>query len=187
MRDTFFHEVFDCMWNSSPLLKKLRVRPQIEGRQASFQREDGKTIEIEYEKSSVSRKMEFENAKGLSPEEFLETAGDIGKEMGQLMEKKLFIAVNEATEECGNVVNCEGGGITFEKYLEMVSMVHTDFDDQGNPREKTLMLNPAAHTSMLEALRMWDSDPEKRAAMIAVINRKREEHHEREARRRMVD
>ena len=37
------------MWGACPLLKEIRVRPQTEGKEASYQREDGKIVEMNYQ------------------------------------------------------------------------------------------------------------------------------------------
>src|SRR4051812_10944903 len=103
MSETFSHELFDAHWNVSPLLKQLRVRSQMEGKHASYERCDGKIKEVDYEAHRVVRKMEFADAQGLDPQAFLETARDIGTEMGAMLLNSLFTAVNQAVEEVGNV------------------------------------------------------------------------------------
>lgn len=187
MRDTFYHELFEAMWNVSPILKKIRVRPQIEGEKASFEREDGKTIELEYEALRVQRELKFDDAKGLDPEAFLDTAHEIGSEMGHLTMQGILQTVHSAIEEVGNVVNCEGGGITFDKYMELTSKIQTEFDEEGRPRGKVLVTNPGYSKQLSQAIDQWEADPVKRAMMEAVMQKKREEYDEREANRRMVD
>src|SRR5438477_6996143 len=50
MRDAFNKELFRAMWEVSPILKEIRTRPQVEGHEASYQRESGEIIQIEYKK-----------------------------------------------------------------------------------------------------------------------------------------
>jgi hypothetical protein len=49
MEDGFSKELFRGMWGACPLLKEIRVRPQTEGKEASYQREDGKIVEMNYQ------------------------------------------------------------------------------------------------------------------------------------------
>jgi len=187
MRETFNHELFKAHWNVSPILKEVRVSTQREGRQASYEREDGKTIEVEYEAHLIEREMKFEDGRGLEPDAFLETARSIGTEMGRKMLDVMLSTVSRVVEEVGNVTVCKGDGISFEEFLEMMSKVQTDFDSLGEPDVRTLLLSPEMHKQMVSKMKQWEADPNKRAAMEAVLRRKREEYNEREARRRMVD
>jgi hypothetical protein len=187
MRETFNHELFEAHWNVSPVLKEIRVSAQREGREASYEREDGKTIEVEYEAHRIEREMKFEDARGLDPDAFSETARSIGTEMGRMMLDSMLSSVSKVVEEVGNVTVGKGDGIAFEDFLDMMSKMQTDFDSLGQPDVRTLVLSPEMHKQMVPKLKQWESDPDKRAAIEAVMRRKREEYNEREACRRMVD
>lgn len=108
MRDAFNNELFRAMWAVSPILTEIRVRPQTEGKEASYEREDGTIIEIDYKLQSVERRCHFEEAEGLAPEAFLQIAADFGEEMGNKMLADILKTVGQVTQEIGNVVNCEG-------------------------------------------------------------------------------
>ena len=187
MSDVFSKEVFRAMWDVCPILKEIRVRPQIEGKEASYQREDGKIVPMEYKLRSVERRWKPEDAQGLSPENFLQAASDIGEEMGKRMMTDLLGAVGKATEEVGNVVKCGGKGLTFEKFLEMAANTYTDFDSYGRPDVKTFVASPEACQQFEKNMKEWTSDPVKRAALEQVVEQHRKAFDEREARRRMVD
>ena len=85
MNDVFANEIFRAMWSVCPVLREIRVRPQTEGKAASYEREDGKVVETQYKLHRVERSWKFEDAQGLSPEDFLKTAADLGEEMGSQM------------------------------------------------------------------------------------------------------
>ena len=53
MQDVFSKELLRAMWDICPLLKEIRVRPQTEGKEASYQREDGKIVEMQYQLQRV--------------------------------------------------------------------------------------------------------------------------------------
>ena len=187
MQDTFSKELFRAMWDVCPILKEIPTRPQTEGTEASYEREDGKIVQTDYKLRSVQRQWQFEDAQGLAPEDFLQIAAEIGEEMGNKMLADILETVGQVTKEVGNVVDCEGKGMTFEKFLEMTANVHTEFDDLGRPDVKTFVGSPKACEEYSENIKKWTSDPAKRAAIEEVIEQHRKVFSEREARRRMVD
>lgn len=180
-------EMFAGMWGVCPLLRQIRVRPQTEGREASYQREDGKIVEMQYNLRHVERGVKVEDAKGLSPEEFLEFHTNAGRELGNMMMADLLKGVSDASEEVGNVISLEGKGLTFEKYLEMTAKIYTEFDDYGRPRPKSIVLPPEMLQKFQKDIREWAADPVKRAAIEEVMERHHKIYNENEARRRMVD
>ena len=187
MRDAFNKELFRAMWDVSPILKEIRTRPQVEGHEASYQRESGEIIQIEYKEQSVEQKSQLEDAQGFAPEEFLQFAADIGEEMGKKMLSDLLTTVGKAATEVGNVVDFKGSGMTFEKFLDMIANVHTEFDDLGRPDLKTFVGPPEACREYTKNVREWTSNPIKSAAIEQVIEPHRKAFFEREASRRMVD
>jgi hypothetical protein len=187
MRDAFHKELFRTMWDVSPILKEIRTRPQVEGDEASYERESGEIVQIEYKKQSVERKSQLQDAQGFAPEEFFQFAADIGEEMGNKMLADLLTTVGKAATKVGNVVDFEGKGITFEKFLGMIANVHTEFDDLGRPDLKTFVGSPAACREYTKNVKEWTSDPIKRAAIEHIIEQHRKAFFEREASRRMVD
>lgn len=180
-------EMFAGMWGVCPLLKQIRVRPQTEGREASYQREDGKVVQMQYDLRRVERGVKVEDAKGLSPEEFLEFHSNAGRELGNMMMADLLKGVGEAAEEVGNVIGLEGKGLTFEKYLQMTAKIYTEFDDLGRPRPKSVVLPPEMLQKFQNDIREWAADPVKLAAIEEVMQRHRKKFNEIEAGRRMVD
>ena len=187
MKKTFSHFLFQGMWNVSPILRQIPFHAQREGSSASYQREDGVTKDVDFKQSLVERKVKFEEAKGLQPEEFLAVAEEMGKEMGQKMLTNILEEMRAVTEEVGNVIECHGQGLSFENFLELSQKIQTDFDSDGRPREKFLMMGKDALTSFNENFLEWEKDPEKRAAMEEVMAKQQADYDEREARRRMVD
>lgn len=187
LADTFSHYLFEAFWNESPILQRIPVSPQLEGREASYERSGGEMVDVEYKAQSVQRMMDFEVGRGLDPETFMDTAASIGEEMARKMTEDLFADVSKAIESVGNVTVSEGDGISFEAFLEMNSKVQLEFNDDGKPVDRTIVLSPEAHKRFVARLHEWHADPEKCAAMEAVLKKKKKEFDEREACRRMVD
>lgn len=187
MRDTFSKELFRAMWDVSPILKEMSTRPQAEGREASYERADGKVVNVDYKLQSVEQHYQLEDAQGCAPETFLEIAAGIGVKMGNKMLADLLKTVGEAAKEVGNVVDFKGQGMTFETFLEMTANVHTEFDELGRPDVKTFVGSPEACEDYRKKVKEWTSDPSKQAAIQKVIEKHRKAFIEREASRRMVD
>lgn len=187
MKETFRHYLFEGMLGVSPILREIQFSTQPEGTEGSYEREDGVIKEIDYQHLLVERELSSSEAQGLPPEHFLEIASEAGREMGEKMLANLLESVNTTTEEVGNVVNLQGQDLTFEKFLELSEKVETDFDEDGRPRRKSLLMNPGTLASFEKSMAEWQKDPEKRAAMEAVVRKHKADYDEREACRRMVD
>jgi len=187
MRKVSNDEMFAGMWGVCPLLKQIRVRPQTEGDKASYQREDRKVVQMDYNLRQVERAWKLEDAKGFTPEDFLESASSMGRELGNKMMADLLKTVGDAAEEVGNVVKYDAKGLTFENFLEMAAKTYTEFDKFGHPRRKSMLLPPEILQKFQRDIREWESDPVKRAAIDEVMERHRRTFNESETRRRMVD
>jgi hypothetical protein len=187
MQNTFNHEMFEGMWEASPVLNKIRTQPQREGHDASYQQEDGTIVDVEYQKASVEYSLKFENARGLTPEDFLDRARDIGRRMGREMERNLFATMSRMIDGIGNTFVCSSDGIKFEEWLEMHTKIMSDFDEDGQPTTKTWVCTPEFQSKLINALQEWERDPEKIAAFKAVMAKQKEDYDAREACRRMVD
>lgn len=187
MRDTFSQAMFAGMREAAPILHEIRVHPQMEGDQASYEREDGSIIDVEYQKASVEYSLKFEDARGLAPEEFLERARDIGRRIGEQMERQLFQTMSRVTDEVGNTVACDAGDLKFEQWLELNTKMLTDFDENGEPTKKTWVCSPEFQDRLIKALQSWERDPEKVAKFKAVMAKQKEAYDAREARRRLVE
>ncbi len=187
MKDTFFNEVFEGRREAAPLLNQIRSHPQREGMEASYEQEDGKIVDVEYQKASVQYSLKFDEGRGLSPLDFLERAREIGREIGTQMEMHLLQSVSKMTDEVGNVVAANSAEIKFEQWLELNEKMLTDFDEDGEPSHKTLVCSPEFQAKLEVSLKEWDADPEKVAACRAVMAKQKEAYHAREACRRLVD
>ena len=187
MADTFSHYLFEAFWDESPILRSIPTSPQLEGMEAAYERVGGELVEVEYKTQSIQRTMKFEAARGLDPEEFREAAESIGREMARKTTEGFLGDMSKAIDSVGNVAVSEGDGISFEAYLEMNSKMAVDFNDEGKPVDRTLVLSPEVHKTFVARLHEWHADPEKCVAMDTVMKKKKQEFDEREARRRMVD
>jgi hypothetical protein len=180
-------EMFAALWGVCPILKEIRVRAQTEGNRASYQREDGKIIEMNYNHRSADKSWKLQDAQGFSPEDFIQAASDLGQALGNKILADLFKSVSDAADEVGNVVKIIPNTLTFENYLEMAAKMYTEFDEFGLPRPKTIVLPPNMLQQFQTDIRKWAADPAKLAAIEKVMENHRKIFNENEASRRMVD
>lgn len=54
----------------------------------------------------------------------------------------MFDTLTQVTDFTGNVVDGKGKGLSYEMLLEILEKLHIDFDDEGNPKMPTMVINP---------------------------------------------
>lgn len=187
MQKAFNDEFTRVRKETHPVMDRVQIRVMSEGSNMSLRREDGSEQEMDFQVLSVKRSVQPQDATGLSPEDFLELAGGMGKEVADQMFDQLMSVLSDATDATGNVTESRGKGITFEAFLETCDKIYTDFDDENEFRERTLLISPVAAEQWKIDAPQWLTDPEKVAALERVKIKKLKEYHEREARRTMVD
>jgi len=188
MNDTFNKTLFDSLWNTAPMLRKIRCHKFVEGNKNDYEQEDGTIVEGDQQLALVEYSIKYENAIGLKPEVFLEHAEELGRKMGERMEGQLYQTMSRITDQTGNTVAIgKDGNMTFEQWLELNSKMMTDLDDSGEPPTRHLICTPEFHEKFVSALNQWERDPGKVAQMKAVMEKQKEAYDAREARRRMVD
>jgi len=180
-------QMFDALYSVSPVLGQIPIRAQKEGRESSYQDEQGKIRKIDYQKKSVTISRHIEEARGMSLDEFIATAREPGTGMGNEMMKGLFEKLDEVTKETGNVVNAGGKGLTPDLFLDCLEKIQVDIGPDGNPQWPTLHMGPASHAQFQKVFPGWLKDPSFISRMEGIVLRKREEFYEREACRRLVD
>jgi hypothetical protein len=93
----------------------------------------------------------------------------------------------EAANSSGNVVSI-GSEFTPDSLLEVISRVPEDFDPRTLERKEgpVFVLHPDTASKVLPQAKQWEQDPEFKAKLDAIIERKREEWRDREANRKLV-
>lgn len=186
-RQSFMQLVLESMKQEAPLLNEMRTTHQFEGRDATYERSDGKNVDIQYEKISSQIERPLKNGEGFSGEEFFNEASRMGSEMAHQLMENFHRAIDQAVTEVGNVIDCKHQGFSFEHFLELLSVPDLEFDSSGNPHTRVLLASPGMLEQFTCKMREWALDREKNDKVNEVMRKKREEFNEREANRRMVD
>ena len=175
MRELFFSQVFDAMHAAAPMLLKIPIRPQREGREGSFQDEMGRVRQIDFQRQGAFLQIQTEEARGMSLQEFVDAARKPGTELGMKIARDIYSLIDTATEEVGNVINAGGQPFTFDLLLSCLEKVQLDFLLNGQARFPELHLNPAAYAEVQRQLPEWNSNPICQSRFEEVLKRKREE------------
>ena len=170
---------------AAPLLRGVAKFRQHEGRDTHLRREDNTETDMDGQELSIPITLNREEMRDMSVvrEKVMALARQIGEEQTQRMLK----VVSDAADEVGNVVQADGE-LTQEKFLEIFRTVEMEFDP------KTLQLlpgfqfvmHPETAAKVIPKIKEWEKDPEFNAKHERIMERKREEWRDREARRKLV-
>ncbi len=170
---------------AGPLAASISNRIQREGDEAEFQTVQGQTRGVNYKKLSAEVSVRSDQGCGLTLEQYCKKAEEAGQAVAQQMSKMVVAGIEEAVKETGNEVVMRGG-LTPDGFLDMLQKVEMDFDENGQPLGQ-FYAGSAMMQEIARKVPEWNADPHLRARHEDIIQKKREEFREREARRRLVD
>ena len=187
MDDLWARTAFKGFREGDPIVAQIRRRPQRVGRDGEYRDVLGRTNRIEYQKASAECRIQPQEAKGMSVEEFLKVPNDAGRDIARQMARHLFATLDKVTEATGNVIDAKGEPLRFEHFLAVLEKIPIEFDQHGRAQFPTAVLGPALYEQLQRRLPEWESDSAGQARIAEILSIKREEFREREARRRLVD
>ena len=83
--------------------------------------------------------------------------------------------------------DAEGKPFHPELLFEAIERMPIEFDDEGNPKSPTIIVNPAQMERVKDKLTEWESDPVLRDRYEAIMRKKKEECLDRESNRKLID
>ncbi len=164
---------------SDPLVAGIAIRVQKEGRRANV---DG--AEINYTHASATTRLQTHVGRGESVEEFYNSAEALGKQMGEQQARQLFMIMEQPTE-VSQPFNFSPN-VTIDDILGVWDKMYVRFKD-GEPQWPPITSSPDVLERLHGIIEQSLQDPAARAKWQALIDKKRKEYDEREARRRLVD
>lgn len=184
--DELAHEaMFDAMYKAGPLLLEIGSYQQHEGTSGSFQMTTGEIEDIEFKRQSVKMVAQRTPGRGQSLDDLISVLARGGADMGSKMQGRILAGIEAVTEKTGNVITIKDGVITPEAFLEMLEKVEIDFDDDGQPRS-SWHLSPAMAEQLQKNFQAWQHDPEIKAKLENLDQKKKEEFRAREISRRLA-
>jgi hypothetical protein len=171
----------------TPLLQGIQTFRQHEGRVANIVRQDQSEAGVEYHQSSVKFETHRDEMRTLDLNALKQKLMDLAKRLGEEQEKNFLQFVSKTAESTGNVVKAEGE-FTPDHLLELISRLPEDFDPETLERVPgaVFVLHPETAAKLLPKAKGWEQNPEFKAKLKDITNRKREEWRDREANRKLV-
>jgi hypothetical protein len=171
----------------TPLIQGIATFRQHEGKVAKIVRTDKSEDGIEYRQSSFEFVTDREDMRTFDLSAIQQKLMELAKRIGADQEKQLLELARKAADSAGNVVNT-GGELTPDKLLELISRVQEDFDPKTLEREPgaVFVIDPETAAKILPKVKEWEQNPEFKAKLERITNRKREEWRDREANRKLV-
>lgn len=172
--------------DNAPLLSRIKHFKQFEGKRLSYQTVEGSVRDQSYEKFSQDYQILPEEVVEGGFDHMIDKIKGVGADAASQMEQYSFKVIDETIHEAGNVV--QGNGFTKEGFLEMVSKVLIDFDEEtGKPKMPSIYIHPNQAEEARKLIEECENDLEHRKKFDAIIEEKRKEWHDREAVRKLVD
>ena len=171
----------------APLLAQVRKITQHEGKDNSFETEEGDIKRIKYKKVEAGIELDLSSIHAFDAPALRKKLNEMAETMARKQMAMFLKTMHRTTEEVGNVVDAGGQPFTAEFMLQVWETIWIEFDEHGKPRMPQLLANPI-HKDRAEAeFKRFEAEPQLKAKRIELINRKREEWFDRESHRKLAD
>ena len=147
-----------------------------EGNKSIIIREDGSCEEVKMEKTTSRLEVKWEEVETMTHETVLNKIRGIAKEMAEQITKSFYETLTD------DVISSDRKSLSIDSLLERLKGMPLSFDEEGNLSGLTFAGSPKLRLAFAEVLLQAESDPRYQELM----ERKREEWHARESRRKLV-
>jgi hypothetical protein len=176
------------VYAGDPVLSQIGRSLQHEGDEMTYDTLDGGTKTMDYKPIESVLSLRREDLRGLAVRDILNRIDTLAADMSRQAAKLMFDRIGEVCEASGNRVDAGGRPFTFEIFYEMLDRVQIDFDEKtAKPKMPSLVVGPAIADKLPTLFGEWDADPALHARLVALIEKKRQEWHDRESHRKLVD
>ncbi len=171
----------------APLLTQIRKITQHEGKDHSFETEEGDIKKLKYKKLQAGIELDLTRIHAFDAEALRTKLNEMAETIAREQMVMLLKTLHHTTEEVGNVVDAGGRPFTAEFMLQVWETMHIDFNEGGNPQMPQLLANPIQKDRAEAEFRRFETDRTLKAKRTELINRKTEEWFDRESYRKLVD
>lgn len=147
----------------------------------------GETEESNYELFSGALEVNHPDLIERGPIALVEGLKKLADELSSQQSQMVFERLNQITAKTGNVVDAGGQAINPDLLLQMLEKIEIDFSEDGQPRLPTLVVTPKQGEKLREKMPEWEKDEHYNRKFKELIERKRQEWHDRESHRKLVD
>lgn len=181
-----FQNLVDKEIQKDPLIRTISKKYVYEGNSLNTTSVDGYQKNSEYQLISAEFRVKPEDIIEKGLDAYYSKVQEIGRELAKKQNKSAIQAIDEATNEVGNRINCKSKPIS-EWYLEALDKVNINFDNFGNPLIPTLFVNPADYERIKNDFADLSSDSIIQEKLSEIIDRKRRIWIDRQSNRKLVD
>jgi hypothetical protein len=157
-----------------------------EGNRTRVIRADGSTEESLLRKASAEMEIKYDEVPRLTFESRLVKLNDIAEQMAMEMSKQLFGSLTDTLNKSGQSINNQGRPLDAEAIFSVLEKIQLEFDSSGQHKKLSIVLPPALIQKFHEVLKTIDNDPELSKRHEEIMQRKKQEWHDREASRKLV-
>ena len=148
----------------------------------------GETEESNFKHISGGLDVNLQDLIERGPIAFVEGLETLARELSSQQSNMIFERLNQTTAKTGNIINTGGQAINPDHILQMLETIELDFTEDGQLRPPTLVLpTPEDCERLKEKLPEWEKDEHYKRKFAELIERKRQEWHDRESHRKLVD
>ena len=169
------------------IVSQIRKVRHFEGDGMTVTDSTGETEESNYELFSGALEVNHQDLIERGPIALVEGLKKLAEELSSQQSKMVFERLNQTTDKTGNIVDAGGQAINPNLLLQMLERIEIDFSEDGQPRFPTLVVSPENYDKLREKMLEWEKDEHYKRKFDELIERKRQEWHDRESHRKLVD
>jgi len=171
-----------------PLLGNIRSTIQHEGDQSSYQTVEGNIKDQPYQKFHEDMQILPEDVIDHDLSFMIDKFSEMGLSAATQLAQYSFSFINSVVKETGNSIDAKGKTVTPDLILEALEKIPIDFDDKtGMAKFPTFYISPTQKEVYQKAIADAKADPEFKKRFDKMVERKKEEWHDRENNRKLVD
>ncbi|MBS3910002.1 MAG: hypothetical protein KGZ93_10350 [Actinobacteria bacterium] len=149
-------------------------------------RADGSIDEVPMKEAKVKITIEHSEVETMTPAEIIQRVDSMAEEMARQQSQIFFKKINETTAAVGNTIDVGGGELTVDDYLDMLSKVQFNFDENGEPKLPVAVTGEKLHEAMVKIQEQLRTDAAAKARFDEIIRQEKEEWRVRESNRKLV-
>jgi ABC-type multidrug transport system ATPase subunit len=157
-----------------------------EGDRSIIVREDGTEDETKIQRISAEMAISLNGLDSSNPKAVLDQIDKAAKEMAIQKSKMIMETIEEAVDRVGNVVDDKGQQFGPDHIFRMLEKIWIEFDADDKPILPTIVADKKGVDRIAEVFREMEKSPEMKTRFDELIETKRNEWRDREARRQLV-
>lgn len=168
-------------------LTQIKRKMHFEGDRIKATDMTGDTEESNYEHLSGALDINRQDLIDRGPISLMEDLEKMAEDFRNQQSKMIFKRLDEITAKTGNIVKTGGQDINPDLLLQMLETIEMDFREDGQMQPLNLVVDPEQYGRLIEKIPEWEKDECYKRQYDELIKRKRQEWHDRESHRKLVD